>query len=157
MIYHLAQLNIAKMLAPMDDPIMADFVNNTDRINALAELTSGFVWRLKEDEDYERAEKVFEDNFLAINMSVWENKQSLFNFTYNSGHVAIMKRKKEWFSKIKEMHMVLWFVEEGHNPTPEEAKHRLTYLRENGETPYAFLFKSKYTTEDLKNYKVIER
>lgn len=153
--FNLAQLNIAKMLAPLDDPVMADFVDNTDSINALAEQSDGFVWRLKEDIDYEKAEKVFEDSFWAINMSVWKNKESLFKFTYNSRHVAIMKRKNEWFSKIKEMHMVLWYIPVNHIPTAQEAKQRLDYIRTHGETPYAFSFKSKFTVEEFKNYKVI--
>jgi len=153
--YSLAQLNIAQMLAPLDDPIMADFVNNTNRINALAEQADGFIWRLKEDKDYERAEQVFQNNSLAINMSVWKDKQALFDFTYNSGHVAIMKRKKEWFSKMKNMHMVLWYVDKGHKPTPEEAKQRLEYIRKHGETPYAFSFRSQFNIEELENYKVI--
>lgn len=153
--YHLAQLNIAKMIAPLNDPIMLDFVNNTDRINALAEQSKGFVWRLKEEAEYIEANQVFQDNLLAINMSVWENPESLFDFTYHSGHVAIMKRKKEWFSKLKEMHMVLWFVENGQKPTPKEAKHRLEYLRKHGDTPYAFSFRSKFSSEDYKTYKVI--
>ena len=153
--YNLAQLNIARMLAPIDDPIMEDFVNNLDRINALAEKSNGFVWRLTGEEDNATALRVFEDDFKIVNMSVWKDKKSLFKFTYNSGHVAIMKRKKEWFSKMKDMHMVLWYIENGHEPTPEEAKNRLVYIREHGETPYAFSFRSKFTIEELENYKVI--
>ena len=155
MAYNLAQLNIAKMLAPLDDPIMADFVNNTDRINNLAEQADGFVWRLKEDKDYDKAAEVFKDDFWAINMSLWKDKHSLFDFTYNSDHVAIMKRKKEWFSKLKEMHMVLWYVPENHEPSAQEAKDRLEYLRNHGETPHAFSFRSQFTTEEHENYKVI--
>lgn len=155
--YDLAQLNIAKMLAPIDDPVMKDFVANLERINAMAESTPGFVWRLAGEEDNATALRVFDQNDIIINMSVWKDKESLFGFTYNSGHVAIMKRKKEWFSHMKEMHMVLWFVPHGHEPTPEEAKQRLAYVREHGDTPYAFSFKSKFTVNDLRSYNPIPK
>jgi hypothetical protein len=154
--YNLAQLNIAKMLAPIDDPIMFEFVNNLERINDIAERSNGFIWRLKSEQDNATAIRVFEDESLIINMSVWKDLKSLFDFTYNTGHAAIMKRKKEWFSKMKPMHMVLWFVEDGKVPTPKDAKQRLAYLRKHGETPYAFSFKKRYTPQDLINYKIIE-
>ncbi|WP_298546315.1 DUF3291 domain-containing protein [uncultured Aquimarina sp.] len=149
----LAQVNIAEMLAPINDPIMADFVNNLDRINELAEQSDGFVWRLKGDEGNATAITVFDNLFLIINMSVWESMDALFNFTYKTDHVEILKRKKEWFHKMPRMHMAFWYVENGHEPSPEEAKERLYYLQEHGETPYAFSFKSKFTTDDAINYK----
>ena len=151
--YHLAQVNIAKMLAPIDDPIMADFVNNLDRINAIADKAKGFVWRLQGDDDNATAIRVFEDNMLIINLSVWKDIESLFDFTYKSDHVAIFKRKKEWFSKMQAMHMAFWYIPAGHIPTPHEARERLSYLNEHGETPFAFTFKGKFSTEDLSNFK----
>ena len=149
---HLAQVNIAKRLAPMDDPIMQDFVNNLDRINALADESEGFVWRLK-DEDKDLGAKVFQDDTLLINMSVWENLETLFNYTYNSGHIEVFKRKKEWFSKMKMIHMAFWYVPKGYEPTFQDAKNRLDYLNKHGDTPYAFSFKSKFTVSDSLNYK----
>ncbi|MHA7057665.1 DUF3291 domain-containing protein [Aquimarina sp. M1] len=149
----LAQVNIAEMLAPINDPIMADFVNNLERINELAEQSEGFAWRLKGDEGNATALTVFDNLFLIINMSVWENMDALFNFTYKTDHVAILKRKKEWFHKMPRMHMAFWYIADGHEPTPEEAKERLYYLQEHGETPYAFSFKSKFTIDDAINYK----
>ncbi len=141
----LAQFNIAEAIAPMDSPIMADFVNNTDRINALAESYPGFVWRLKTDEsNHAYTIKAFENESIIINMSVWQDRQSLFDFVYRSKHVEIFKRKKEWFSNMPKMHMVLWYVEEGHIPTIDEAKERLEHLWEHGESEYAFTFKSDY-------------
>jgi len=150
--HHLAQVNIARMLAPIDSPVMVDFVNNLDRINALAEQSEGFVWRLTGEENDATALRVFEDDFMIINMSVWKSWDSLFDFTYKSDHVAIFARRKEWFSAMKEMHMVLWYVEAGHEPTPDEAKHRLSYLNEYGESPFAFSFKGKYTVDDALIY-----
>ena len=101
---HLAQVNVAKRLAPLDDPIMQDFINNLDKINAIADSSDGFIWRLQ-DEDKDEAVSIFQDDSLIINMSIWENLDSLFNYTYNSGHIEVFKRKKEWFSKMKMMHM----------------------------------------------------
>lgn len=150
--YHLAQVNIARMLAPIDSPVMADFVNNLDRINNIAEESTGFVWRLTGDENNATALRIFEDDFLIINMSVWASKEALFNFTYASQHVGVLKRKKEWFHKMADMHMCLWYVEAGHEPSPDEAKGRLQYLNDKGETPYAFSFKSQFTVDDALNY-----
>jgi hypothetical protein len=151
--YHLAQLNIGKMLAPMDSPVMADFANNLDRINSLAEKSEGFVWRLKDEGSNDAtAIQVFEDDFIIVNMSVWRSVDALFQFTYASDHVEIFKRKKEWFHKMTDMHMAFWYIEAGNYPSPEEAKERLNYLNTHGETPYAFTFKSKFTTADAQNY-----
>ncbi|MFI1773622.1 DUF3291 domain-containing protein [Thalassobellus citreus] len=150
--FHLAQVNIAKILAPMDDPIMQDFVNNVDKMNAIADDADGFVWRLK-DEDKEEAIRVFQDDSIIINMSVWENLESLFNYTYNSGHIEVFKRKKEWFSKMKMMHMAFWYIPEGYEPTFEDANTRLDYINTHGDTPFAFSFKSKFSVNDALNYK----
>ncbi len=153
--YHLAQINIAKRLVPMDDPIMQDFVNNIERINAIADQSNGFVWRLK-DEDKDEAASIFKDDALLINMSVWENKESLFNYTYRSNHLEIFKRKKEWFSKIKMAHMAFWYVPVGYVPTFKDAKIRLDYLNSHGETPFAFTFKSQFSIDDTLNYKQLK-
>ncbi|MEM7186216.1 MAG: DUF3291 domain-containing protein [Bacteroidota bacterium] len=142
---HLAQLNIAEAIASMDDPIMADFIAATDRINALADAHPGFVWRLKgEDSDDSYSIQAFDSERTLVNMSVWKDRESLFNYVYHSGHVEIFKRRKEWFDKMPKMHMVLWYVEEGHIPTLDEAKERLLHLQEHGESEYAFSFKSSY-------------
>ena len=140
------------MLAPLDDPIMQDFINNLDKINAIADKSDGFIWRLQ-DEDKDEGVSVFHDDTLVINMSVWENLDALFNYTYNSGHIEVFKRKKEWFSKMKMMHMAFWYVPEGYEPTFQDAKDRLDYLNSHGDTPYAFSFKSKFTAIDSLNYK----
>lgn len=149
--FHLAQVNIAKRLAPMEDPVMQDFVNNLDKINAIADGSDGFIWRLK-DEDKDLAAQVFQDDTLIINMSVWQNLEFLFNYTYNSGHIEVFKRKKEWFDKMKMVHMAFWYVPEAYRPTFQDAKDRLDYLNKHGDTPYAFSFKSKFSITDAINY-----
>lgn len=136
------------MLAPLDSPVMADFVNNLDRINAMAEESEGFVWRLTDEANNATSIQLFEDHYLIVNMSVWTSMEALFNFTYRSDHRKIFARKKEWFSKMKEMHMACWYVKAGKMPSTEDAKIRLAHLNSYGETPYAFTFKSKYSAAE---------
>ena len=155
--FYLAQINIAKMLAPIDSPVMADFVANLDSINALAETSEGFVWRLKDESNNATAIKIFDDDFLIVNMSVWENTESLFQFVYQSNHVEIFKRRKEWFEKMDEMHMAQWYVQAGHLPTVADAVERLNYLRNHGETPFSFSFKKRFTIEETNEFIKIGR
>ncbi len=154
--WYLAQVNIARMLAPLDDPVMTDFVNNLDRINAVAEQSEGFVWRLVDDTNNATAIKIFDDDYLIVNMSVWKSIQDLFNFTYRSEHLEIFKRKKEWFSKMEDAHMALWHIPAEHIPTVKEAEERLIYLNEYGDTPYAFTFKTNFTIPEAMNYSKME-
>ena len=145
--YHLAQLNVGIMRAPQDSPEMAEFMNALDAINLLAESSPGFVWRLKDETGNATSISVFDDDTL-VNMSVWEDRESLFKYVYNSGHTHYIGRRKEWFEMPTEAHMVLWWVPKGHIPTPEEAKERLLHLREHGPTEHAFTFK-KYFPEPV--------
>ena len=153
--FELAQINIAKMVGTIDSPVMADFVANLDPINALAEKSEGFIWRLVGDGNDATSIKIFDDDYLIVNMSVWKDLESLFKFVYQSNHTEIFKRKKEWFERMPSMHMALWYVQEGHEPTVAEAVTRLNYLRDHGETPFAFSFKKRFTPEDTKVYQVI--
>ena len=146
--FHLAQLNIARMLAPIDSPVMADFVANLDRINGIAENSTGFVWRLKDDSNNATSIRIFDDDFLIVNMSVWQSVDALFQFVYQSGHLEIFKRRTEWFEKMPEMHMVLWYVPVGSTPSVADAVERLTHLRLQGETPYAFSFKKRFSSAE---------
>lgn len=140
------------MLAPLDSPVMADFVNNLNRINALAESSEGFIWRLKDDANNATSIKIYNDDFLIVNMSVWKDIDRLFRFAYQTQHLEIFKRRNEWFEKMKEMHMALWYVEENHKPTTIEAEERLDYLRANGDTPFAFTFKNRFSVEEALSF-----
>lgn len=153
--YYLAEVNIAKRLAPMDDPIMKDFVDNVDGINALADAAEGFVWRMQ-DENKDEAALIFQDDTLLINMSVWTDLDALFDYTYKSGHIEVFKRKKEWFSKMKMVHMAFWYVPVAYVPTLNDAKVRLDYLNTHGDTPYAFSFRKKFSISDALNYKQLK-
>jgi hypothetical protein len=147
--YQLAQVNIARMLAPITDPIMADFVNNLERINGLAESAPGFIWRLKTPAGDATSLRVFDDEWMIINMSVWDSVDALHQFTYYSPHVEIYRRRKEWFSKLTELGVALWWVPAGYTPTPEDAKAKLAYLNAHGPTPLAFTFKQPFTVDEM--------
>ena len=146
--YHLAQINIGRMLAPIDDPIMADFVANLAPINALAEGSPGFVWRFQTPAGDATAERPYDDDWIIINYSVWEDAESLRRYVYESGHVEIMRRRREWFEKMTDAFMALWWVPAGHKPTTEEAFAKLELLRKNGPTADAFTFRQHFPAPD---------
>lgn len=153
MTYHIAQINIGRVLAPMDSPVMSTFVERLDDINALADNSEGFVWRLKDDNNNASSIRIFEDDTLIVNMSVWKDIDTLYAYTYQTAHTEILKRRKEWFEKMGEMQLALWYVPQGHIPTVAEAEERLTYLRKNGPTPYAFTFKQRFSYEEAMTFK----
>lgn len=141
--HQLAQLNIALMTAPIDSPVMADFVANLDRINALAERSPGYVSRLQTDDGNATALRPFGEEYL-VNLSVWRDIESLHDYVYRSAHTEILRRRKEWFARMPGNHAVLWWVPEGHRPTAAEAKLRLQLLDDRGLTPEAFNFKDPF-------------
>jgi len=138
--YQLAQLNIATMKESLDSPSMADFVANLDRINALAEQSPGFIWRLKDEDGDATMIRPF-GNSVLVNMSVWKDVESLRDYAFRSAHVEIMRRRREWFEKMTESYAVLWWVFYGHRPTVTEAAERLAMLRAKGASPEAFTFR----------------
>jgi hypothetical protein len=145
--YQLAQLNIAHLKAPLESPLLADFVANLDRINALAESAPGFVWRLQTEAGDATALRPLGDNVL-VNMSVWQDIESLNRYVYRSAHVEVMRRRKEWFERAAEAYLVLWWVPRGLRPTIEEANQRLALLRAHGPTPRAFNFRNAFPAPD---------
>lgn len=142
----LAQLNVAEMKSPLDSPDMADFVANLERINALAEQSPGYVWRLQDGGDA-TAFRPLGQNVL-VNLSVWADVAALSQYVYRSAHVEIMRRRREWFDRLKVAHMVLWWVPVGHRPILEEAVARLEQLRAEGPSPSAFNFAQAYGPPD---------
>jgi uncharacterized protein DUF3291 len=145
--HELAQLNIAVMKEPLDSPRMADFVANLERINALAESSPGFVWRLKTEEGDATALRPLGDQTL-VNMSVWKDVASLNQYVYKSAHVEIMRRRKEWFDRMHEVSIVLWWVPQGHRPSVVQAIERLELLRANGPSADAFTFRHAFPPPD---------
>jgi hypothetical protein len=142
--FHLAQLNIGRIVAPLDSPVMADFVGNLDKINVLAESSPGFIWRLKDDANNATSIQVYDDERIIVNMSVWSSFDALYAYVYRSAHTEFLKRRRDWFEKMSEMYHVLWYVPAGHLPGVAEARERLDHLRAQGETPYAFSFRQRF-------------
>jgi len=143
--WQLAQLNVGRPLAPMDSPRLADFIAQLDEINALAEASPGFVWRLVGAGGNATDVRTDVDPSLIVNMSVWATAEQLFEFVYKTAHTKVMARRREWFDKI-ETYQVLFWIPAGHQPTVAEAMARLALLRERGPSPEAFTFKQRYPT-----------
>ena len=151
--YHLAQINIATMLAPIDSPTIAGFVALLDEINTLGENSPGFVWLLK-SEDGQGATSIrpYDDERIIVNMTVWESIKALYEFAYYSKHVEPYRRRADWFEKMDKPILALWWIPAGHIPNTDEAKERLTHLEQHGPTPYAFTFKQRFTAEEWVEY-----
>ena len=142
--YHLAQVNVGRILGPIDSAVMAGFVAKLDEINALAEASQGFVWRLKTEDDNATAIRPYEDDRIMVNLSVWESAESLHAYVYDSAHVEVMRRRREWFARMTEAFMALWWVPAGHLPTVAEAVEKLDQLRALGPTPEVFTFRQMF-------------
>lgn len=141
--WQVAQINIARPVAPLDSPVMADFVANLDRINVLAESSPGFVWRLKaETSNAVGVNQPFDDD-IVINMSVWESVDALHDYVFRSAHIDVMRRRKEWFAPFGSVSAVLWWVPKGGKPSLFEAHGKLKLLSECGPSQEAFTFKSR--------------
>jgi hypothetical protein len=144
----IAQMNVGTTLYDLDHPGIADFMNNLDRINAMAEASPGFVWRLKSEAGNATDIKTSDDPRFIVNMSVWESVPALFDFVYRSDHRSFMVRRREWFAKPDGPYQVLWWVPVGAVPTAGEGLARLRHLDEHGPKPYAFTFKAMFPESD---------
>lgn len=151
-LYHLAQVNIGRFRAPLDSPELADFVAALGSINALAEQTPGFVWRLQDENGHSSSIRPFDDERMAINLTVWESVEALRNYTYYSQHADFYRRRAAWFDKLDRPVLALWWTPAGELPTIGDAVARLDYLVEHGPTPYAFTFKAVFPVEDWLAY-----
>jgi hypothetical protein len=144
--HHLAQLNIAQMKFAIDAPELTEFVARLEDVNALADDSSGFVWRLQTEDGDATAIDYFGPEYL-VNMSVWEDVESLHNYVYRTAHNEVMARRKEWFERMLKVYSVLWWIPAGTIPTIAEADQRLQNLRQNGPTAEAFTFKKIFPPE----------
>lgn len=135
--FELAQVNVATLKAPIDSPMLADFVADLGRINELAEASPGFVWRLRTDEGDATALRPFGEDLL-VNLSVWKDMAALRGFVFNRGHMQMMRRRREWFTRMAEACVVFWWVPRGRRPTLQDARGRLAHLRLSGPTERAF-------------------
>lgn len=146
--YHLAHLNIARMKFGWDDPAMKDFMDALDPVNAVADASPGFVWRLVEETPGEAL--VWNDPDWLVNVSVWESLEALKAFVRSELHLAVMRRRRDWFTETVEAYTVLWWVPAGLVPTVQEAQARLELLRERGPSPEAFNFSDPFPAPGLK-------
>lgn len=138
--YYLAQVNIARMKAPLTDPVMADFAARLDEINALAESSPGFVWRLTPDEENEQQLVALEQDGLLFNLSMWTSVEALRAFVYGDSHKALLLARDRWFDKLESPQLALWWVPSNHTPGIDEAMLRLDRLEMVGAGPNAFTF-----------------
>jgi Domain of unknown function (DUF3291) len=138
---NLAQINISRMLDKIDSPTLASFVAQLDTVNALAEGSPGFVWRLKDEGGNATEINAFDDDLIIVNMSVWKSVDDLKNFAFKTFHSDVMRRRTEWFEKFKTAYVAMWWIPEGHIPTIDEAKEKLALLDLHGDTADAFTFK----------------
>lgn len=146
--YRIAQINIGRMLAPIDSETMFGFTSRLEEINALADGYEGFVWRLQTEDGDATALRPYDDDMMIVNMSVWESVDALFEYTYKSTHVELLKSRRDWFEHMK-IFFCMWWIPAGTIPTTDDAKHRLDYMENNGVTPYAFTFKQRYSVEEM--------
>jgi hypothetical protein len=147
--FHLAQVNIALPAEPLDSPALAEFVARLEPVNAAADAAPGFVWRLQTEDGDATAIRAFGDERLIVNMSVWESLAALRAFVYGRGaHLEVMRRRREWFERLGDVHLVLWWVRAGHLPSVEEAEEHLAALRARGPSPSAFTFREHFPAPD---------
>jgi hypothetical protein len=144
---HVAQLNVGRILAPPGSPIVQEFMDNLDRVNAIADESPGFVWRLQTEDGNATAIHAWDDDpLMLLNMSVWASVEALADYVYRSVHVEFLRRRREWFERAVEPIHCLWWVEEGHIPTVAEAVERLEHLRAHGPTERSFTFRQARDT-----------
>jgi len=142
--HHLAQVNIGRIVAPLDDARLQGFVDGLDPVNAVADAAPGFVWRLQDDDGDATSIRLFDDDLLLINLSVWASVEALREFVYRSDHVEYLRRRRDWFEPMGEAFLALWWVPAGTVPTPREAVDRVESLRANGPTAEAFTFRELF-------------
>jgi len=142
--FHLAQVNISRLLAPLDSELLRDFVEALDPVNAAGDAAPGFVWRLQTEDGDATAVRIFDDPDIIVNLTMWTDLKSLGDFAFGSGHVEVMRRRRTWFARPTEAMVALWWIPAGTRPTVRDAEERLIALRQNGPTPFAFTMRTPF-------------
>jgi hypothetical protein len=145
---HLAQVNIGRMRDALESATMAGFVARLDEINALADRSEGFVWRLQTDAGNATYLRPYDDERILFNLSVWQSVEALRAYVYDSAHVELIRRRQEWFARFEGVYLALWWVPAGHRPSVDEAKARLARLASEGPTPFAFTFRTLFPPDE---------
>jgi hypothetical protein len=144
MTYHLAQINIGRLIAPLDDPKIAEFVAQLAPINAIADKAPGFVWRLQSESGNATDIAYNDDPSIMVNMSVWVSLEALRDYAYKSDHMKVFRDRAKWFEKMDKPHYCLWWIPAGHIPTVAEGRERLEHYQTHGATPYSFWFSQEF-------------
>jgi hypothetical protein len=142
--FQLAQANVARMRGALEDPVMAGFVARLESLNALADASPGFVWRYQTDAGDATEVRVFDDELILFNLSVWESVERLEDYVYRSNHVEALQKRAEWFERSGRAPFVLWWIEAGHIPSVEEAKARFDVLWRDGSGVFVFTFRERF-------------
>jgi Domain of unknown function (DUF3291) len=142
--HHLAQVNVARSRTPLDAEELADFRALLDPVNALADGQPGFVWRLQDDDGSAMGVRAFGDEQMIVNLSAWASIEALWSFVYAGGHLAAMRRRREWFERLGDVHLALWWIPAGTLPTVADAERRVARLEADGPSPHAFDFKRRF-------------
>jgi hypothetical protein len=146
--FHLAQVNIARMKAPLESPLLTDFVSRLAEINALADHSEGFVWRLQTPEGDATYLRPYDDDLILVNLSVWETADALKRYVYRTAHAELLRDRRKWFEQFAGVYVALWWVPAGHMPGVDEAKRRLAHLEEHGPSQFAFTFKTIHPPDE---------
>lgn len=146
--YHIAQVNIGRIKGPLDSTTMHGFVSRLDEINALADRSPGFVWRLQSDEGNATYFRPYDDDRILLNMSVWESVGALKHYVYHTVHADLLRHRHEWFERFDRNYIALWWIPAGHLPGIDEAKKRLSHLEAHGPTQFAFTFKKTFEPDE---------
>ena len=144
---HLAQVNIGRMKAPLDSAVMEGFVARLDEINALADGSPGFVWRLQTSEGNATYLRPYDDDRILFNLSVWESVDHLKAYVYRTAHAQLLQSRRQWFEQFEKPFVALWWIAAGHVPTIDEAKERLATLQERGPSPLAFDLRTSFAPD----------
>ena len=147
--FQLAQVNIARARGEMTDPVMVEFVARLPEINALADQSPGFVWRLQTEDGDATAVRPYADTRILINLSVWADVPALRTYVYRSAHATVMRRRREWFERFEQIYVVLWWVPAGHRPSVAEAVARLAHLEQHGPSAFAFSFAEPFGPDGM--------
>ena len=145
---YLAQINIGRLIAPMDDPRIADFVAQLAPINALADAAPGFVWRLQSSYGNAMDIAYSDDPSINVNMSVWKSVETLRDYVYKSNHLPVFRDRAKWFQKMDKPHYCLWWIPAGHIPSVAEGRARLEHYQQHGPTPFSFWFSKLYPADE---------
>lgn len=147
--WHIAEINVARLRAPIDDPLVAEFVDALVDVNALAEGSPGFVWRLQTPAGDATGIQAFDDELIIVNMSVWASIEALADYVYRTVHTDFLRRKREWFERLGTAHAALWWVPAGSLPSVEDGTGRLDVLRQQGPTARAFTFAHRFDPAEV--------